>query len=174
VQRQRLNSDRIARRPSADRYQKDKKLLSLNPSGDSSGSIYSKAVSSERGKDTLQPRPLTQRVGPEGWSRCSTTLPSIAAVTSPDVTTNRTSDISSWSFFNIETASSNEERIFALSVLNFGPKIAIDLAARFRWKCQRPLQGLRAMMNERGKNYSGKSAKRKRPSGSPASLKKRS
>lgn len=74
---------------------------------------------------------------------------------------------------NIFRASSDEMR-FMEFYLSFGWKTATYLATKFHWKCQRPLQALRAMMNERGKNYSGKSAKRKRPSGSPASLKKRS
>ena len=65
-----------------------------------------------------------------------------------------------------------EECIFVLHVRAQGFKAAIDLATKFHWQYQQPLQELLAMMSEPGKNYSEQSAKRRRPSGSSASLKK--
>ena len=46
--------------------------------------------------------------------------------------------------------------------------------ARFRKRFLQPSQGSLSAKNARGKNYSGRNAKRKRPSGSPASSRKRS
>jgi hypothetical protein len=64
---------------------------------------------------------------------------------------------------NISKASALEIRFLEL-VIQFGLPVAEKIAAIFRWKCQRPLRALRAMMYERGKNYSGR--KRKPSSGS--------
>ncbi len=55
-----------------------------------------------------------------------------------------------------------------------GLSAAKTLASKLHWQCQRPLRVLRAMMNERGRNYSARSAKRKPLSGSSVSLRKRS
>jgi hypothetical protein len=51
---------------------------------------------------------------------------------------------------------------------------AKNLASKLHWQCQRPLRVLRAMTNERARNYSARSAKRKPLSGSSASSRKRS
>jgi len=56
---------------------------------------------------------------------------------------------------------------------DLGLKKAIQKGAKFDLQHQQPLQALGAMMNEHDKSYSGQSAKRKRPSGSPASSRKR-
>jgi len=76
-------------------------------------------------------------------------------------------------FLRISNASS-DEMTFLLWVRNFGFKLATFLAARFHLQCQRPSKALLAMMSECGRNYSEQSAKRKRPLGSPVSLRKRS
>jgi hypothetical protein len=73
---------------------------------------------------------------------------------------------------NIESASS-DELMFLAYIPVFGPKAAIELAAKSRLKCQRPLRALRATMRESGKSCSEQSAKRKPLSGSSTSLRKR-
>lgn len=76
-------------------------------------------------------------------------------------------------FFNISNPSS-DEMTFLLWVRNFGLKLATFLAARFHLRHRRPLQALHAMMNESGKNYSARSAKRRPLSGALVSSRKRS
>jgi len=56
-----------------------------------------------------------------------------------------------------------DERTFISAVAAFDLRTAADLAATLHWKCQRPLQALLAASNARGRNYSARSAKRKRP-----------
>jgi hypothetical protein len=68
----------------------------------------------------------------------------------------------------------SDEAMFLVSAYFHGFKEAEHLAATLHWKCQRPLQALRAAMNARDRNYSVQNAKRKRLSNSSASLKKRS
>ncbi len=70
-------------------------------------------------------------------------------------------------FLNISNPSADES-FFLLCVRDFGFKQATFLAAKFELQCQRPSRELLAMMNGRGRNYSARSAKRKRLSGSLA------
>jgi len=84
------------------------------------------------------------------------------------------SDESAFHLFNMGIASSRDERIFLLTAVALGLEEAIYQASIYRWKCQRPLRVLRAMMYESGRSYTKRSAARKLPSGSPASLKRRS
>jgi hypothetical protein len=74
---------------------------------------------------------------------------------------------------NCENASGNEQFIHPL-ILIFGRETAEFLAARFGWSLQLPLPESRATTNERGRNYSARSAKRKPPSGSSTSSRSRS
>jgi hypothetical protein len=55
---------------------------------------------------------------------------------------------------------SADEILFMELTLSFGSNQAMQLAAKLRLKCQRPLRALLAMMNERGKNYSESGLKR--------------
>lgn len=75
---------------------------------------------------------------------------------------------------NAGIAVSSEEILFFMWVRDLGLKAAIEKAAKFHLKFQRPSLESRANSNERGKNCSVQNAKRKRPSGSPASSRKRS
>lgn len=74
---------------------------------------------------------------------------------------------------NFDSASS-DELTFLSCLVTLGPERAIVLAAKHGWRCLRPLLALLLATNARGRNYSGKNAKRKPPSGSPASSRKRS
>jgi hypothetical protein len=74
---------------------------------------------------------------------------------------------------NLENASL-EEAIYLHALYSHLLTQARLLAAILPWSVQRPLQALRAAMNEPGKNYSEQSAKRKPPSGSPSVSRKRS
>jgi hypothetical protein len=71
-------------------------------------------------------------------------------------------------------ASSPDELIFLRAAVNLGFDLAVYLAAKHHWKCQRPLQALRAELNEYDRSYNARSAKRKLPSNSPTSSRKRS
>jgi hypothetical protein len=68
---------------------------------------------------------------------------------------------------------SGDERMFVLHLSTWGLKRAKRLAAEFHYKLQRPLRELFAASNELGRNYSARSAKRKRPSNSQAASRKR-
>ena len=72
-----------------------------------------------------------------------------------------------------EKASSDEQFIHPL-IQTFGRETAEFLAARFGYSLQPPLPESPSKTNERGKNYSARSAKRKPLSGSSASSRKRS
>jgi len=74
---------------------------------------------------------------------------------------------------NLENASL-EEAIYLHTLYSHLLTQARLLAAILPWSVQRPLRALRAAMNESGRNYSARSAKRKRPSNSPAASRKRS
>jgi hypothetical protein len=74
---------------------------------------------------------------------------------------------------SFSTASLDELSLLS-TVATVGLERAIDLASKHKWKCQRPLQALRAMMNGHGKSYTKQSAKTRQASGSPASSRKRS
>jgi hypothetical protein len=69
---------------------------------------------------------------------------------------------------------SSQEMRFIEFVITFDLNSARLIAAKLRLRCQRPLQALLSMMSERGKNYSVRSAKRKRPSNSATASRKRS
>ena len=62
---------------------------------------------------------------------------------------------------NNAESSSVEERMFVLTFMDCGLSRAAEVAAKFQWRCQRPLRALRAVMNERGKKYSAQNAGRK-------------
>lgn len=170
----RLNSASVARPASGiDTCQNDAKIPSENPSGNSRSSKYSNS-DPVKGMVARHPRPRTRSTKESSVSEDTSTRPStVPSIPLTDIT-SRTKVDSSWNFLNTSMASPIEERMFVLAVKNFGPKTAVTLAAKFHWKCQRPLQELRAAMNARGKNYSARSAKRKRPSGVAASSRKRS
>ncbi|SRR6266849_2349747 len=74
---------------------------------------------------------------------------------------------------NSENASCDEQFIHPL-IQVYGRETAEFLASRFGYSLQPPLPELPAGMNERGRNYSARSAKRKPPSGSSVSSRKRS
>jgi hypothetical protein len=74
---------------------------------------------------------------------------------------------------NLENASL-EEAIYLHTLYSHLLTQARLLAAILPWSVQRPLRALREAMNEPGKNYSGRSAKRKPLSGSPVVSRKRS
>jgi hypothetical protein len=76
-------------------------------------------------------------------------------------------------FKSLKPSLSGDECIFLLTSLR-GIRQAVFLAATHRWKVRQPLRGLLAMMSESGKNYSARSVKRKRLSGSPVASRKRS
>ena len=80
------------------------------------------------------------------------------------------------SFFHLlmTNRASSDEIVFIITAEWFGLNAAIDLATKFHWRCQRPLQALRAMLSEPGKSYTKRSATRKLPLGSPASSRRRS
>src|SRR2546426_10768707 len=67
-----------------------------------------------------------------------------------------------------------DECMFCLAVKQLGPREAMWLAAKFHWKCQRPLQALNAMLNGHGRSYTKQSAKTGQLSGESASSRKRS
>jgi hypothetical protein len=77
-------------------------------------------------------------------------------------------------FFHIRNLpnASSEEAIFLHVLYGQIATQARLLAAILPWSLQRPLQALHEAMNESEQNCSGKSVKRKRPSGSPASSKR--
>lgn len=79
-------------------------------------------------------------------------------------------------FFHIRNLSnaSTEEAIFLHVLYSSLATQARMLAAILPWSLERPLRALFAAMNESGKSYTKRNAKRKRPSNSPASLRKRS
>jgi hypothetical protein len=83
-------------------------------------------------------------------------------------------DFFSTHFLSCDMASSCDELIFLRIAANFGFPAATQLAAKYRWQCQRPLQALRAAIDAHGKNCSVQNAASKRPSNSPASSKRRS
>jgi hypothetical protein len=68
----------------------------------------------------------------------------------------------------VKPSLSRDERMFLLESVG-GINRAIFLATIHRWKLRQPLQELLAAMSEFGRNYSARSAKRKRPSGAAAS-----
>jgi len=74
---------------------------------------------------------------------------------------------------NSENASCGEQFIHPL-IRIFGRETAEFLAARFGYSLQQPSPELPATSNERGRNYSARSAKRKPLSGSSTSSRKRS
>jgi len=74
---------------------------------------------------------------------------------------------------NREKASSDEQFIHPL-IQTFGRETAEFLAAKFGYSLQPPLPESLSTTNERGKNYSARSAKRKPLSGSSTSSRKRS
>lgn len=74
---------------------------------------------------------------------------------------------------NRENASSDEQSIHPL-IQTFGRDTAEFLAARFGYSLQPPSPESPVKKNERGRNYSARSAKRKRLSGSSVSSRKRS
>jgi len=79
-------------------------------------------------------------------------------------------------FFHLENFSnaSREEAIYLHTLYSHLLTQARLLAAILPWSVQRPLQALRAAMNEPGRNCSVQSAKRKPLSGSPVSSRKHS
>jgi len=82
-------------------------------------------------------------------------------------------DLLSLHLSRIHNATPDEISFMHLTSL-LGLNTATVLAAKFHWKYQRPLQVLREVTNARGRNYSARSAKRKRLSSSQAASKKRS
>ena len=76
-------------------------------------------------------------------------------------------------FLNISNPSADES-FFLLCVRDFGFKQATFLAAISQLQFQRPSRGSRARTNAPARNYSVRSAKRKPPSGSQVSSRKRS
>jgi len=81
-----------------------------------------------------------------------------------------------WEFIHSlkNTKASSDELMFCSVVDSLGITRAIYLAAKFHWKCQRPLRALLGGKNGRDRNYGARSAKRKRLSGSPSVSRKRS
>jgi hypothetical protein len=67
-----------------------------------------------------------------------------------------------------------EEISFMHFASSMGVSAAKTLASKLHWQYQRPLRVLRAIMSEHGRNYSARSAKRKPPSDSSVSSRKRS
>ncbi len=72
------------------------------------------------------------------------------------------------------SALDEDECMFLLCVREFGFERATVLATRFQWKCQLPLQVLRAMFDGLDKSCSMQSVAQSRPLNSPTSSKKRS
>src|SRR6202790_3715139 len=62
---------------------------------------------------------------------------------------------------------------YATASREFGLVIAPDLATKFHWQCQRPLQVLHAMFDGLDKSYNGQSVAHKPPLNFPAVSKKR-
>src|SRR5712692_2452493 len=75
------------------------------------------------------------------------------------------------SFFHLlmTNRASSDEIVFIITAERFGLNAATDLAAKFQWQCQRPLQALLAMLSGFDKSYTKQSATRKPLSGSPVS-----
>ena len=63
------------------------------------------------------------------------------------------STVSAFHLFSKGVATSSDEIMFALVSEKFGLTTATRLAAKYGWKCHRPLRELRAMLNEQGKGY---------------------
>ncbi len=74
---------------------------------------------------------------------------------------------------NFKNASSEESIFFHTLYCNLFTQARL-LAAILPWSVQRPLQALREAMSAPARNYSVRSAKRKRPSNSQAASRKRS
>jgi len=125
-----------------------------------------------RSKCTSQPFPTSV---PSSLSIAST--PTAVKETASPMPLN-TSCIDVWSvthlFRSLRPKLSSPERIFLLLAKDLGLDRASFQAAISGWQVQRPLRALLAMTNESGKNYSVRSAKRKRLSGSLAVSKKHS
>lgn len=103
------------------------------------------------------PRPRSVNpFGPPDSIRPSRINDITPSVPSPANTTRVREDFCIDWLMNNRKSSTPDERIFVVSVKAYGLKIATATAARFRWKCQRPLRALRAAMNARGKNYSAR------------------
>ena len=61
-------------------------------------------------------------------------------------------------FLSRSMASSRDELMFLPAAFSLGSERAACLATKHRWKCQRPLRALRAMLNEHDRNYDARSA----------------
>ena len=101
------------------------------------------------------------------------------AVTAKDsVPTNCTASLASngdifTHCLSLGIAESADEMLFVMWVKQLGLPEATKKAAKFRLQHQRPLQALREVLSESGRSCNAQNAKRKRPSGSPASSRKR-
>ena len=88
--------------------------------------------------------------------------------------TNRTRIPKFLALFKTDIAFSSEESKFLFMAESFGLRVATLLAAKCGWPIRKPLRELLSSWNELGRSYTKQSAKTRRPSGSPASSKKRS
>src|SRR5271157_777994 len=145
--------------------------VSISPSGSRTSQNSSKSAASPR--VTCAPARLninrpSSRLTRKAVGKSSSTCPDAQIVVNrPVAPLSLTVQLGlNWLKNNAES-SSVEERMFVLIFMDYGLSKAADLAAKFHWKCQRPLRELR------GRNYSARSAKRKPLSGSPASSRKR-
>lgn len=126
----------------------------------SRGGGYTRTVSSTKPTDCSSKS--TWYIDPIKWSSAPLSY-----------TVNLKTVLSFFHISNLENASL-EESIFLHTLYSSLLTQARLLAAILPWSVQRPLQALRAAMNARGRNYSARNAKRKRPSNSPAASRKRS
>ena len=148
---------------------RQKRATSISRKGTSLAASDQKSIS--RGSnDTVCPSPVSStRVGSASVTRASV-LGTKSTIVSEK---NHNPALCVCQFLNFSNASP-DEIFFLLLVRNLGLKLSTFLAAKFELKYQRPLQALRAMMNESRRNYSEQNAKRKRPLSSPVSSRKRS
>jgi hypothetical protein len=102
------------------------------------------------------------------------TLPTTDIIKPSCMNKARIRDFALRHLFNCEIASTRDENLFLGILTQFSYETAIYLAARHRWKCQRPLRALLVAMSESDRNCNAQSAKRKRLLGSSASSRKRS
>jgi len=161
-------------RPSEKSAERKQRHLRVTPSG---GTSTRKSSNEKLPDDRLTTRshsPDTALILIEPWpGEVSLTIHRSPGFKPPTTVTSNGVPALCHTLKNRENASSDEQFIHPL-IQTFGRETAEFLAARFGYSLQPPSPELRAETNARGRNYSARSAKRKRLSGSSASSRKRS
>ena len=150
--------------------------VKISPPSRSASKTRSPTINEHSPRSTMRGERVLWSAKPtlRNFSSGKVTAPTNVSGRSPFVTTvtfNKVLD-----FFHVQSLSNASfEEAILLHVLYFSLTSQIEtLAATLPESLQRPLRALLAAMNEPGRSYTKQSAKRKQPSNSPASLRKRS